>query len=155
MGEHVAVPFWLAALVAAFAVWALYEHVVMPALRWMVTQPANQVIDKLSDRLRIGIRPFQRTRRQALVHRLLTDPKVQQAAELYAQHNRVPLPAVHELAVPRVAFFLEGGHLVAPLLGGQRHCNASAMGAEELQKFLAVVKNLLADSLGARSKAAA
>src|SRR4051812_47930508 len=34
--EHVAVPFWLAALVAAFALWALYEHVLMPALRWMV-----------------------------------------------------------------------------------------------------------------------
>jgi glycerol-3-phosphate O-acyltransferase len=59
-----------------------------------VTHPANQVIDDISSRLRIGIRPFQRTRRQALVHRLLTDPKVQQQAELYAQNNRVPLPAV-------------------------------------------------------------
>src|SRR5690349_15811336 len=66
----------------------------MPALRWMVTHPANQVIEDISHRLRIGIRPFQRTRRQALIHRLLTDPKVQQAAEQYAQRERVPLPAV-------------------------------------------------------------
>jgi len=76
------------------AVWAAYEHIVMPALRWLVTHPANQVIDDVSSRLRIGIRPFQRTRRQALIHRLLTDPKVQQTAEQYAQRERVPLPAV-------------------------------------------------------------
>jgi glycerol-3-phosphate O-acyltransferase len=44
-------------------------------------------------RLRIGIRPFQRTRRQALIHRLLTDPKVQQAAEQYAREHQVPLAA--------------------------------------------------------------
>jgi len=90
----ITVPLWLAIAAALLAAWALYEHVLIPALRWMVTHPANQVIDDISSRLRIGIRPFQRTRRQALVHRLLTDPKVQQAAEQHAQNNRVPLPAV-------------------------------------------------------------
>src|SRR5947207_6389301 len=89
----ISVPLWLAIAAALLAAWALCEHLLMPALRWMVTHPANQVIDDISSRLRIGIRPFQRTRRQALVHRLLTDPRVQQAAELYAQHNRVPLSA--------------------------------------------------------------
>ena len=58
-------------LAGLLAAWAFYEHVLMPALRWMVTHPANQVIDQVSTRLRIGIRPFQRTRRQALIHRLL------------------------------------------------------------------------------------
>jgi len=90
----ITVPLWLAIAAALLAAWALYEHVLIPALRWMVTHPANQVIDDISSRLRIGIRPFQRTRRQALVHRLLTDPKVQQAAEQHARNNRVPLPAV-------------------------------------------------------------
>ena len=92
MTETIAVPFWLALAVGLFAAWALYEHVLMPALRWMVTQPANQVIAQVTDRLRIGIRPFQRTKRQALIHRLLTDPKVQQAAEQFAREQRVPLP---------------------------------------------------------------
>jgi glycerol-3-phosphate O-acyltransferase len=91
MDEGVHLPLWFAALAGAFATWALIEHFLLPALRWIVTQPANQVIDQLSDRLRIGIRPFQRTRRQALIHRLLTDPKVQQAAEQYAAKNSVPL----------------------------------------------------------------
>ena len=90
----ITVPLWLAIGVAVLAAWALYEHALLPALRWMVTHPANRVIDDISSRPRIGIRPFQRTRRQALVHRLLTDPKVQQAAEQYATRNRTPLPAV-------------------------------------------------------------
>jgi glycerol-3-phosphate O-acyltransferase len=94
MSEAVLVPFWLAALAAALAAWALYEHVLMPALRWIVMRPANQVIDEVGKRLRIGIRPFQRTRRQALIHRLLTDPKVQQAAERFSKEHRIPLAEV-------------------------------------------------------------
>jgi len=88
----ISVPLWLAILAGVLAAWAAYEHIVLPALRWLVTHPANQVIDDVSSRLRIGIRPFQRTRRQALIQRLVTDPKVQQAAEDYAQRERVPLP---------------------------------------------------------------
>ena len=94
MSEAITVPLWLAIAGAVLALWAFYEHVIMPALRWMVTHPANRVIDDVSGRLRIGIRPFQRTRRQALVHRLVTDPKVQQAAERYAAERRLRLPAV-------------------------------------------------------------
>jgi len=93
MLDTVAVPLWLAVASALLAVWAFYEHILMPALRWMVMHPANQVIDEVGKRLRIGIRPFQRTRRQALIHRLLTEPKVQQAAEQYARENNVPLTA--------------------------------------------------------------
>jgi glycerol-3-phosphate O-acyltransferase len=92
--ELVSLPFWFLVLVLLFAAWAAYDHVVIPALRWMVSHPANRVIDELSTRLRIGIRPFQRTRRQALIHRLLTDPKVQQAAEQYALQHSKPLLAV-------------------------------------------------------------
>jgi glycerol-3-phosphate O-acyltransferase len=93
MTEGVAVPAWLLVAMAALAVWALYEHVLMPALRFLVTHPANRVIDELGERLRIGIRPFQRTKRQALIHRLLTDPRVQAAAENFAKQNRVSVPA--------------------------------------------------------------
>jgi glycerol-3-phosphate O-acyltransferase len=94
VSEQVELPFWVAAVLLAFAAWALIEHLVLPGLRWMVMHPANQVIDKLSDRLRIGIRPFQRTRRQALIHRLMTDPKVQQTAEQYAAGNNLSRNAV-------------------------------------------------------------
>ena len=92
MGETLAVPVWLALPAALLAAWAAYDKLVMPALRWMLARPANQVIDELSTRLRIGIRPFQRTRRQALIHRLMTDPKVLQAAERHAKEQGIALP---------------------------------------------------------------
>ena len=96
MSDPVSVPYWLLVLGGLFAVWALYDHVLMPALRWSVTRPSNQVIDDLSSRLRIGIRPFQRTRRQVLIHRLITDPKILQAIEKYAAEKRIPLPTVQK-----------------------------------------------------------
>ncbi len=92
MGETLAVPVWLALPAALLAAWAAYDKLIVPCVRWLLARPANQVIDELSTRLRIGIRPFQRTRRQALIHRLTTDPKVLQAAERHAAANRLPLP---------------------------------------------------------------
>ena len=94
MSDTVSIPVWVAIVAALLAAWAFYEHLLIPALRWMVMHPANQVIDELSSRLRIGIRPFQRTRRQALIHRLVTDPKVHQAAEQFAAKKQIPLNAV-------------------------------------------------------------
>ncbi len=96
MSESITLPAWAFLALLVLAAIAAFEKLVMPALRWMVTHPANQVIDELSTRLRIGIRPFQRTRRQALVHRLVADPKVQQAAEQHALLNRISLPAVQK-----------------------------------------------------------
>src|SRR3954465_12568922 len=94
MGETLAIPVWLALPAALLAAWAAYDKLFVPGVRWLLARPANQVIEHLSTRLRIGIRPFQRTRRQALIHRLVTDPKVQSAAEQYASELHVPLPAV-------------------------------------------------------------
>jgi glycerol-3-phosphate O-acyltransferase len=94
MGETLAVPLWLALPAGLLAAWAAYDKLLLPCLRWMLARPANQTIDELSSRLRIGIRPFQRARRQALIHRLVTDPKVLQAAERYAAANRLALPKV-------------------------------------------------------------
>jgi len=91
MGEAVSVPLWLFVVLAALAAWAAYEKLLMPAVRWYVANRANLVIDEVSKRLRIGIRPFQRTRRQALIDRLLTDPKVQKAAEQHAEKMGVPI----------------------------------------------------------------
>ena len=85
MTDSVSLPAWFLLLGAAFALWALFDHVLVPALRWMVNHPAEQVIDEVGKRLRISIRPFQRTRRQILIQRLLGDPKILQAVEQYAK----------------------------------------------------------------------
>jgi len=93
MTDAVSIPAWLLVVIAALALWALYEHVLAPALRVMLAHPANRVIDELGERLRIGIRPFQRTKRQALIHSLLADHKVQAAAEQFAKENGLSLSA--------------------------------------------------------------
>jgi glycerol-3-phosphate O-acyltransferase len=92
----VSVPLWLAVIGGALAAWAAYDKLLIPALRWFVAGRANVVLEEVSSRLRIGIRPFQRTRRQVLIHRLLGDPKVQAAAEEFAARHKVPLPAALE-----------------------------------------------------------
>ena len=121
MTDVIALPFWLVAVLGFFAVWAAYDKLLLPAVRWMVNRPANQVIEELSSRLRIGIRPFQRTRRQALIHRLTTDPKVLQAAEKHAAqsgtdfsqvmkqvegHAREIVPAFNAYLYFRIAYWL-------------------------------------------------
>src|SRR5512141_212705 len=94
MSAPVAVPFWLFLALAALAAWAAYDKLLLPALRWFLAGRTNVVLEEVSTRLRIGVRPFQRTRRQILIHRLLGDPKVQAAVERHAAQNKVPLPAV-------------------------------------------------------------
>jgi glycerol-3-phosphate O-acyltransferase len=91
MTTTVALPLWLLSIVLAFAAWAAYDKLLMPALRWILANRGDSVIDEVGARLRIGIRPWQRTKRQALIHRLLTDPRVQKAAEDYATQKGVPV----------------------------------------------------------------
>jgi len=91
MPETVTLPAWVFVVLLVLAGLAALDKLVVPALHWLVTHPANKMMDQLSSRLRIGIRPFQRTRRQALIHRLLTDPKVLEAAQLFASQNKVTL----------------------------------------------------------------
>src|SRR5262245_11526322 len=91
MSETVALPVWAFVVLVVLAALAAFDKVLVPALRWLVTRPANRVIDEVSTRLRISIRPSQRTRRQALIHRLMTDPKVQQAAQAFAFEKRISI----------------------------------------------------------------
>jgi glycerol-3-phosphate O-acyltransferase len=94
MTDPVTLPLWALVVVASLAAWTVWNRLLLPALRWFVAGRSNVVLEEVSSRLRIGVRPFQRTRRQALIHRLLGDPKVQAAVEAYAAEHELPLPAV-------------------------------------------------------------
>ena len=76
MNEPVVLPFWLAFVDVALAAWRVVEKLLLPALRRFGRGRINRVLEEVSSRLRISVRPFQRTRRQVLIHRLLGDPKV-------------------------------------------------------------------------------
>ena len=73
MNETVVLPLWFAVVVLVLATWAAYDKLLMPALRRFVRGRVNVVLEEASSRLRIGVRPFQRTRRQVLIHRHVTD----------------------------------------------------------------------------------
>ena len=90
VNEPVVLPFWLAFVVVALAAWLVVEKLLLPALRRFGRGRINRVLEEASSRLRISVRPFQRTRRQVLIHRLLGDPKVMAAAESHAAETEAP-----------------------------------------------------------------
>ena len=93
MTDAVSVPFVLFLVMAVLAALALLEHLMLPALRFVASSSAEKLIEEVSARLKIGIRPFQRTKRRVLIDRLLYDPKVQEAARAFAQANKIPFDA--------------------------------------------------------------
>jgi glycerol-3-phosphate O-acyltransferase len=86
----VTLPLWLVVLLGALALVGLLDRLLVPSVRWFIRSRANKVLDEVGSRLRIEIRPFQQTRRQVLIDRLLYDEKVQQAAAAMAREQNMP-----------------------------------------------------------------
>jgi len=99
MTRTVALPLWLLLLLAAAAAWAAVDRLLVPSVRWVLRRRVNRVIAELNTRLKIEIKPFQLTKRQVLVDRLLYDPQVLAAAEAHARTEGMP----REVAMERVA----------------------------------------------------
>ena len=76
MSGTITVPFWLALLVALLAAFAVFNHFLLPGLRWMVRRLVNKAIADVNKRFRLELPLFQLTRRQVLIDRLVYDPEV-------------------------------------------------------------------------------
>jgi glycerol-3-phosphate O-acyltransferase len=83
-------PAWLAVAIAVLAAIGLYDRVMRPSWRWLLRSRANRVLDEVAGRLKIEVRPFQRTRRQALIDVLVYDAKVQETAAAQAAAQNMP-----------------------------------------------------------------
>ncbi len=90
MGEPVAVPLWLFLAIAAFALWSLVDRLLIPSVRWLLRRRLNRLIDTVNRRLDVEIKPFQLTKRQVLIDRLVYDPPVVEAANQHARANNLP-----------------------------------------------------------------
>jgi len=90
MGEPVTVPLWLFAAIAVFALWSLLDRLLIPSGRWFVRRRLNRLIDRVNLKLAVEIKPFQLTKRQVLIDRLVYDPQVVTAANDYARANNLP-----------------------------------------------------------------
>ena len=97
MTDTVAVPYLLLLCMAALALWAFLEHFVLPALRFVMSSSAEKLIEEVSTRLRIGIRPFQRTKRRVLIDRLLYDARVQEAMRGFARDKGIPVETAQSI----------------------------------------------------------
>ncbi len=69
----VTLPLWLVILAGVLALIGLLDRLLVPSARWFIRSRTKKVLDEVGSRLRIEIRPFQQTRRQVLIDRLLYD----------------------------------------------------------------------------------
>jgi glycerol-3-phosphate O-acyltransferase len=90
MGEPVTVPLWLFLPILAFALWSLLDRLLIPSGRWFLRRRLNRLIDSVNRRLAVEIKPFQLTKRQVLIDRLVYDPQVVAAANEHARANNLP-----------------------------------------------------------------
>lgn len=88
--EPVAVPLWLFLLLLALSAWAVLDRLLIPSVRWYLRRRVNRVINEINTRLNAHIRPFQFTKRQVLIDRLVYDSKVMDAMREYAQERGIP-----------------------------------------------------------------
>ena len=98
MTSPLAVPLWLMLIVSALALWAVFDHVLLPALRAFMRRRFNRAIEDLNARLKLRIQPFKLAKRQALIDQLIFDPEVLRAVEAYATENKVPREAAQQRA---------------------------------------------------------
>jgi glycerol-3-phosphate O-acyltransferase len=90
MSAQITISVWLFVLLLAVCAWAVLERVLIPSSRWFIRRRINRVIDEISSRLDIQIKPFQLTKRQVLIDRLIYDSKVVEAIQETARQRDCP-----------------------------------------------------------------
>jgi glycerol-3-phosphate O-acyltransferase len=86
----ITLPLWLVVALMLLAAWAALDRLLIPSVRWVLRRRVNRVLDELNTRLKIRIQPFQLTKREVLIDRLLYDPQVQHAAEALSRESDMP-----------------------------------------------------------------
>ena len=91
MNQTVAIPLWLLLLLLALTAVGVLQWFLLPGVRWYFRRKVQNVIDEIGVRLKIELPQFKLTRRQALIDRLMTDPRVQATAQEHAQEKGEPI----------------------------------------------------------------
>ncbi len=98
MTSTVTLPAWVFIILLLFAGVMVLDRLLMPGLRWVLRRRVKKVMDEVSSRLDIAIRPFQLTRRQGLIDQLVFDDQVIGAVKTYATENDMPMAVAQEKA---------------------------------------------------------
>jgi len=94
MESAITLPFWIFVLLVLTAVLLTLDRILLPGFRWYLRRRVNRVIEEVNTRLDIEIRPFQLTRRQALIDQLVFDDKVTETIKEYAREHAMPKEVV-------------------------------------------------------------
>jgi len=94
MGGQVTISIWLFLLLVVIAGIAVLDRILIPSTRWFLRRRINRVLDEIGTRLDIEIRPFQLTKRQVLIDRLVYDPQVIDAIKTHAAEHDMPQEVV-------------------------------------------------------------
>lgn len=98
MTQDITLPLWIFIVLLALALLAVLEWLLLPGLRWYFRRKVRHVMDEIRVRLKIDIPPFKLTRRQALIDRLMSDPRVLAAVQDYAAQQSISHGAAMQLA---------------------------------------------------------
>ncbi len=90
MTSAVNIPLWFFLLLLVITIWMTLERLLIPSVRWFLRRKIDRVLDEIGSRLDIEIRPFQLTKRQVLIDRLVYDAKVIEAIQAAAQEREMP-----------------------------------------------------------------
>ena len=99
MPGQITISIWFFILLVIIAVLALLDRILIPSTRWFFRRRINRVIDEIGTRLDIEIRPFQLTKRQVLIDRLVFDSKVVEEIQNHARQHDMPLEVVQKKVV--------------------------------------------------------
>ncbi|MDJ0832714.1 MAG: 1-acyl-sn-glycerol-3-phosphate acyltransferase [Gammaproteobacteria bacterium] len=99
MDDSITIPYWLFFLLIVFALIMVLDRILLPGMRWYLQRRVNRVIEEVNTRLDIEIRPFQLTRKQALIDQLIFDDKVVEAIRDYAQQHNMPKEVAQAKAI--------------------------------------------------------
>jgi len=96
MEGSITLPLWLFVLLLMAALWVIVAHVLLPLFRRYFRRRFIKAVEEVNTRINIGIRPFQLTRKQAMVDQLAFDDKVVAAIKEYADENDMAKAVVLE-----------------------------------------------------------
>jgi glycerol-3-phosphate O-acyltransferase len=97
MTQAITLPLWIFIALLALALLAALEWLLLPGLRWYFRRKVRGVMDEISVRLKIDIPPFKLTRRQALIDRLMSDPRVLSTVQDYAAQQKISHDAAMQM----------------------------------------------------------
>ena len=96
MDAQITIPFWLFLLLAVIAGFVVVHRFLFPGIRWFFRKKINKAIHELNQRLNFELRPFQLTKRQVLLDRLIHDSQVLEFVQSQSIEDEVPREVLME-----------------------------------------------------------